>query len=95
MNQVNIIPATPIQGKLVVVKKKLTDYEKFAFTDEKHYQDTLKRDLAMQLAKILIEEKLVEFTHNTSVADLTTTVAARCYIAPDDKIRVVVQAYEQ
>jgi hypothetical protein len=79
---------TPIGGKLVRATYRLNSWEKAKFSDDE-YKQRLKEKLAMEMASFIIENKLAEFTQLHDPTGMSDVIAIRCYLAPDDQVRIL------
>jgi hypothetical protein len=75
-----------IGGKLVSVNITLSHSDTINLTP-----DNIKWRIADHLVKYMIENKLIEFTKQEDPIEMTTTINARCYLAPDDNVRILRQ----
>jgi hypothetical protein len=75
-----------IGGKLVNVNIKLSQFDTINLTPE-----NIKWRIADHLVKYMIENKLIEFTKQEDSIDNSTTINARCYLAPDSEVRILRQ----
>jgi hypothetical protein len=75
-----------IGGKLVNVNIKLSESVIINLTP-----DNIKWQIADHLIKYMIENKLIEFTKQEDPIEMTTTINARCYLAPDSEVRILRQ----
>jgi hypothetical protein len=75
-----------IGGKLVNVNIKLSNFDTINLTS-----DNIKWRIADHLVKYMIENKLIEFTKQDNPIDNSTTINARCYLAPDSEVRILRQ----
>jgi hypothetical protein len=75
-----------IGGKLVNVNIKLSNFDTINLTS-----DNIKWRIADHLVKYMIENKLIEFTKQDNPIEMTTTINARCYLAPDSEVRILRQ----
>jgi len=75
-----------IGGKLVSVNITLSHSDTINLTP-----DNIKWRIADHLVKYMIENKLIEFTKQENQSEMTTTINARCYLAPDDNVRILRQ----
>lgn len=80
----------PIGGKMVTGKCFVTDAQYMSISiPDKELKLAIKKDLAKQLAIHLIENKLVEFTMMQDSVDMSRTYQVRCFVTPDDQIRIL------
>jgi hypothetical protein len=75
-----------IGGKLVNVNIKLSESVIINLNP-----DNIKWEIADHLVKYMIENKLIEFTKQEDPIEMTTTINARCYLAPDSEVRILRQ----
>ena len=77
-----------IGGKMITVKVTVPD-ETFtnAMRDDQTRQE-VRRMLVEQIASVILDRKLCDITQMKDVT-LTTTVAARCYVAPNEQVRLL------
>lgn len=77
-----------IGGKMITVKVSVPD-ETFtnAMRDDQTRQE-VRRMLVEQIASVILDRKLCDITQMKDVT-LTTTVAARCYVAPNEQVRLL------
>lgn len=60
--------------------------------DEDMFKEEMKKRLARQLAELIIENKLVEFTKQENFNTCETTYRARAYLTPDNQVRILRKA---
>jgi hypothetical protein len=75
-----------IGGKLVSVNINLSYSDTINLTP-----DAIKGRIADHLVKYMIENKLIEFTKQDDPINMSHIINARCYLAPDDNVRVLRQ----
>jgi hypothetical protein len=75
-----------IGGKLVNVNIKLSQFDTINLNP-----DNIKWRIADHLVKYMIENKLIEFTKMNNGVENSTTINARCYLAPDSEVRILRQ----
>jgi hypothetical protein len=78
-----------IGGKLVKVVHEISGYDVAKCSTETEFKNYVKRTLAMQLATYMIEHNLVEFTQFENLSTQMHTVAARCYLAPNEQVKLL------
>ena len=94
-NQVDPFEATfdvtdvAIGGKLLQANIQLTTMEQSSFLSDDDFKRMIKQKIASELARVMIESNLVEFTHMISHVEGTTNVYARCYLAPNDQVKLL------
>lgn len=80
---------TPIQGQMLKIVYKLSELQSLEFDSNDSYREHVKHEIALKLAKSIIENKLGEFTFVTDPASHTKTIYGRCYITPNDQTRIL------
>jgi hypothetical protein len=83
-----------IQGKLVKLSATLSELERMKFFSDKQFIEHIKTDLALKLADFIVTNKLIEFVYNQNPYDFSTRVDCRCYIAPNDQVKIL-RIYEK
>jgi hypothetical protein len=78
-----------IGGKMLIGKYELASNEFENFKVEPKLVDYIKEKLAYELAKKMIEDRLIEFTEYKNISTDSSTIAFRCYLAPDDQIKIL------
>lgn len=79
----------PIGGRLIHLSGVYS--ESFLY-DAKNWKDFVRSDMSHKLAKVLVE-KYTEFTSITDHLTGNLKVNARCYLAPDDQVRLLRMNY--
>ncbi len=74
-----------IGGKMVIATCHITELQ--MLTDK--VKREVRQDLIHQMANYILENKLVEFTQIQDPSNLNTIVRARCYLAPNDQIKIL------
>ena len=86
-------PMRPIQGQMFMVS--FTASDKFMFdTPVDVWKQEVKKRLAMDLAEKMLEEGVIEFTQMQDPAWGHKTIKARCYLVPDDQVRILRTLYK-
>jgi len=75
-----------IGGKLVNVNITLSNFDTISLNP-----DAIKWRVADHLVKYMIDNKLIEFTKQENLLENSTIINARCYLAPDDTVRILRQ----
>lgn len=52
-------------------------------------RDVIKEKMAMELARCMVENKLIEFTSQRDISTLQLRIYARCYLAPDGQVKIL------
>jgi len=83
----------PIQGQMFMVS--FTASDKFMFdTPVDVWKQEVKKRLAMDLAEKMLEEGVIEFTQMQDPAWGHKTIKARCYLVPDNQVRILRTLYK-
>lgn len=83
----------PIGGKLVTAKYSLSMSQTLSLDDEamrKH----IRHEICTDLAEYMITQKLVAITMMDDPVSMTKNVYARCYLAPDDQVKILRMKYD-
>jgi hypothetical protein len=83
----------PIGGKLINVTVSLSHDKSVGMTDIQ-CRDHFKRKFVELLATVILENNLVETTHYVDKIDYTKKVNVRCYLAPNDQIKILRTHYD-
>lgn len=84
----------PIQGQMFMVS--FTASDKLMFnTPEAVWKQEIKKRLAMDLAEKMLEEGVIEFTQMQDSASGHKTIKARCYLVPDNQVRILRTLYKK
>lgn len=54
-----------------------------------NFEDYVKEQLAQQIARYMLNNKLIEFTKKSSPHSDTITYRARCYLTTDDTVKIL------
>lgn len=78
-----------MQGKLIIASCMMaeTDYQQIKYIEE--VKNRLRFDLAEQIARGMIDNRLVETTSITDIHSGDRIIRARCYLAPDSDVRLL------
>ena len=83
----------PIQGQMFMVS--FTASDKLMFdTPEDIWKQEIKKRLAMDLAEKMLEEGVIEFTQTDNLHSGHKTIRARCYLVPDNQVRILRTLYK-
>jgi hypothetical protein len=77
-----------IGGKLVQGTSHVPEYKMIAVRDHELKQ-YLKSSMAQQMSEYMISNGLVEFTQMRDNITFDTLVKARCYLAPNDQVKIL------
>ena len=78
-----------VLGKMVVASVCLTKHDALFLDSTEMVETTVKRQLADQLIKYIIENKLIEFTRSTDIYNDTILFKARVCVTPDTTVRTL------
>ena len=54
-----------------------------------NFEDYVKEQLAQQMVRYMLNNKLIEFTKKSSATSDNITYRARCYLTPDDTVKIL------
>lgn len=83
-----------IQGKMVVGKFTLSLNQQLQLPDAVANL-LIKEELAKSMANYLIENKLAEFTMREDHLNMTKEYRVRCYLTPDEQVRLIRSLYDE
>jgi len=78
-----------IGGKMVQGSIRLSEDKMMAVRSDHMLKDYMRTSMATQMGEYMISNGLVEFTQMRDSITLDTIVKARCYLAPNDQIKVL------
>lgn len=78
----------PIGGKLVRVTYNMNSWEKAQFANDE-FKQIVKEKLALEMATFIIENRLAEFTQIHDPTGMSDIIAMRCYLAPNDQVKIL------
>ena len=84
-----------IGGKLIQAKLEITAMDQMKFHDEDGYKRAIKQKVASELARVMIESNLIEFTRLPQNGRGTDIICARCYLAPDNQVKLLRTHYKK
>ena len=84
----NAIKDNLIKGKMVLAYKTFTDVEAFDMA-EPGKKARIKEELSKQLAELILETKMVEFTQMIDPSTGDRVVRARCFLVPDGQVQII------
>lgn len=79
-----------IGGKMVVATCHINELELLS----NKIKDMVRHELIHQMANYILENKLVEFTQHQDPIHMKTVVRARCYLAPNDQVKILRSVYK-
>lgn len=83
----------PIGGKLITVTVALTESQSLSMSDIQA-RDHFKNEIVKLLATYMLENNLVETTQYLDKMDYSKRVNVRCYLAPNDQIKILRTHYD-
>lgn len=83
----------PIGGKMAAVTVSLTESQVLSMADLQ-VRDEFKKRIVSLLATYMLENNLVETTQYVDKIDYTKKVNVRCYLAPNDQIKILRTHYD-
>lgn len=78
-----------IGGKLLQSEIQLSATDEMMFQTNDEYKRTIKQKMAYELARAMIECNLIEFTQVADAQTFGRTVYARCYLAPNEQVKIL------
>jgi hypothetical protein len=79
----------PIGGKLVVGTIRIPEYKMVKVRSDHELKQYLKSSMAQQMSEYMISNGLVEFTQMSDQITFDRIVKARCYLAPNDQVKIL------
>jgi hypothetical protein len=78
-----------IGGKLVTGTIRISNDKMVDVRSEHELKQYLKSSMAQQMSEYMISNGLVEFTQMSDIISFDTIVKARCYLAPNDQVKIL------
>jgi hypothetical protein len=78
-----------IGGKLVTGTIRISNDKMVDVRSEHELKQYLKSSMAQQMSEYMISNGLVEFTQMRDSISFDTIVKARCYLAPNDQVKIL------
>ena len=82
-----------IGGKMVRGTIHVAEHKMATLYSDHEFKQFLRTSMAQQLAEYMISNGLVEFTQMQDHMTLDTIVNARCYLAPNDQVKILRMHY--
>lgn len=82
-----------IGGKMVRGTIRIPEHKVTTLYSDHEFKQYMKSSMATQLAEYMISNGLVEFTQMRDNATLDIVVNARCYLAPNDQVKILRMHY--
>lgn len=83
-----------IGGKMVRGTIRVPEYKMTVINSDHEFKQYFRTTMAHQLAEYMISNGLVEFTQMRDNITFDTIVNARCYLAPNDQIKILRVHYD-
>jgi hypothetical protein len=77
-----------IGGQMLTVKMEVDAVNELVMNDEE-WRKLMRHKLAVQLATAMLDQDLMETTIFKDPTTLRKTIAARCYLAPRDQVKIL------
>jgi len=78
-----------IGGKMVTGTIRVPEHKMLSYGTEQEFRQFLKTSMAHQMTEYMISNGLVEFTQMRDNITFDTLVRARCYLAPNDQVKIL------
>jgi hypothetical protein len=78
-----------IGGKLMSIKYEIAHTEAIANWDEATWKEHIRQKVVNALVEKIMQEKLVEITVSDNLLTQGKTIHARCYLAPNDQVKIL------
>ena len=79
-----------IGGKMVVGRAEMSeDYRRMMEDGDEYAIKSVKEKLLRDMVSYMLENNLVEFTHQDDPITFSRKIAVRAYLAPSDQVRVL------
>jgi hypothetical protein len=85
----------PIGGKLVQGTIRISADKMVAVGSNHELKQFLRSTMAQQMSEYMISNGLVEFTQMKDHITFDTIVKARCYLAPNDQVKILRTHYNE
>jgi len=84
----------PIGGKMVCGTIRMSEQKMLAVHSDHVLKQYLRSSMAQQMGEYMISNGLVEFTQMRDNISYDTIVKARCYLAPNDQVKILRMHYD-
>jgi hypothetical protein len=82
----------PIQGQMFMVEYQTSEFMMASMGDDAKLR--IKKEIALNLAEKMLEEGAIAFTQIPDIASGATTIKARCFLVPDNQVRILRTLYK-
>jgi hypothetical protein len=83
----------PIKGKMVVGQFTV-NLSEMLHLPTGQVENIIKESLCKGMVNFILENKLVEFTMLENVVDMSKTYRVRCFLTPDEDVRLIRKLYD-
>jgi len=77
-----------IKGQMITASTYFTHTDAM-FLNDQEQKARIKEKLVQQLAELILENKMVEFTQMSDPSTGDKTVKARCFLVPDGQVQII------
>lgn len=85
----------PIQGKMVIGQLIVKDIDMLNMPFDVDVRTHIKNNLLKELVQYMLENKLAEFTVSEDYANGSKLYRVRCFVTPDDQVRLLRQVCDK
>ena len=78
-----------IGGQLVTITYNLNDIDSQSFLHDDDYKKYIKKQMAEFMATFILENNLAEYTSFNDPISFDKIVNMRCYLAPNDQVKIL------
>ena len=82
----------PIQGQMFMVEYQASEFMMASMGDDAKLR--IKKEIALNLAEKMLEEGAIAFTQIPDIASGGKTIKARCFLVPDNQVRILRTLYK-
>lgn len=85
----------PIQGKMVVGEITINQIDLINIPHDVGIKEHIKGNLLKKLVNYMLENKLAEFTVTDDPLNASKLYRVRCFVTPDEQVRLIRQIYDK
>lgn len=89
MAKLDMISFDTIQGQLITLVMSVPEHEAGMNMNDESWRNHIKEKLAVQMAKTILEKNLCDFTTQPDLIAMKRRFYIRCYLTPDDQVRMI------
>ena len=78
-----------ILGKMITAQYTSSPKEQISFSSSQSWHHFVKEKLATELGRAMIRANLISFSLQDDIQNIVTHYRARCYVTPDDQVRLL------